>query len=528
MTADGQDDTARPSTPTTGAGDPGRDQTRGSLLMTAGRVVAMLLTVTTQIVIVRALSKDEYGAFAFVLALTSGCRVLLSLGQGKSLSRHLAAYEEQRDHARLFGTMVLTGLTVIGTSAVVVTALLLARESINAAFLAPVDAVDVIVVLVFLAPVEALDEVFLSTFAVFARARSIFVRRYLLTPALRFGTVLGVALGGGTATAVAAGYVTTSVVGLLFYAVLLKRVLRERGLLGHVPLRGVVLPFRDVFSFSLPLLSNEVVYLSLNTGSVLALAWATTASEVADYRAAFPAARLNQFVYTAFATLYLPMATRYFARGQLDRLRADHWQTAMLLTVLTFPVCALTLSFAPATTVALLGQPYADAAVVMAVLSTGYYVSSCFGFNVLALQVAGHVRFILLVNLAVATCNVVLAILLVPGLGALGAAVGNVVMLVLQNLLFQWRLRSTLHTSFVQREYRRGYLVVALALLGLGTVQLLLGPPLWGAALLAALTALVVVRATRDLLRLDEVLPELRRVPVLQRLVRSSREADTC
>jgi O-antigen/teichoic acid export membrane protein len=514
--------TDRPTTGEGGGPDPGRAQTRGSVLLLLGRVAAMLLTVTTQIVLVRALSKSDFGAFAFALAITSGCRVLLSLGQGKSLSRHLAAYDEQSDHARLFGTMILTGLTVIGMSVVVLTALLVMSGSLGRSFLDSAEAVDVLVVLIFLAPVEACDEVFLSIFAVFARARSIFVRRYLLTPGLRLAVVLGVAVGGGGATHLALGYVGTSVVGVVFYAVLLKGVLRERDLLGRVRLREIVLPVREVFSFSLPLLSNELVYLSLNTGSVLVLAWFATASEVADYRAAFPAARLNQFVYTAFATLYLPMATRYFARGQLDRLRADHWQTAMLLAVFTFPVCAMTLPFAPVTTTALLGDRYAEAAGVMAVLSAGYYLSTCFGFNVLALQVAGRVRYLLGVNVVVALVNLGLSLLLVQELGALGVAAANGVMLVLQNLLYQWAVRGELRTTFVDRASRRGYAGILVALAGLALVQLLLDPSLLQALVLAAATSLAVLRANRFLLRLDQTFPEVARIPLIHRLVRST------
>lgn len=503
----------------TGSAELERDQVRGSSLLLLGRVAAMLLTVTTQVVLVRALSKSEFGAFAFALAVASACRVLLSLGQGKALSRHLALYDEQDDHGRLFGTVILTGITIVVMSLILVTGVLMLREPLGATFLDSVDAADVIVVLIFLAPLEAIDEVFLSLFAVFAKPKAIFFRRYLLTPALRLVTVAVVAATGASATYVAAGYVGTSALGIVLYGWLLRRVLRERGLLGKVHRRQLVLPYRVAFSFSLPLMSSELMYLSIETGSVAVLAYYANAAAVAEYRAVFPAARLNQLVFTVFATLYLPLAARLMTRGDIPRLRKRHWNTAMLLAVFSFPVCAMTVPFAPSTTVTLLGEQYADSAVIMAVLAFGYYVNICLGFNLVALQVTGRIRYLLVVNVFVALVNLGMGLLLVQDYGALGVAIANGAVLLLQNLLYQWAVRSELQTSFIAAGYRRGYLVIIAALLALIAVQLLFSPSTVAALLIAAVTSLLVLLATRHLLELDQSFPELLRVPLLRWLL---------
>lgn len=496
-----------------------RGQVRGSALLLLGRLASMVLTVATQVVVVRTLSTTDFGAFAFALAITSACRTLLSLGQSKSLSRHLAMYDEQRDHGRLIGAALVTGLTVLLTSLVVVSGVLLLRDQIGVTFLDSVDAVEVLVVLVFLAPVEALDEVFVAMFAVFAKPTAIFFRRYLLTPALRFGTVVAVALTGGTAMQIAVGYVATSVLGIALYVVLLWSVLGERGILRDLERHQVVLPFRDVFSFSLPLLSLELVYLSTHVGSVLLLAYYWSAAEVADYRAVFPAARLNQFVYAGFGLLFLPMAARLFARGDREGLRSRYWHSAMLLAVLSFPVCAMTVPFAPATTVALFGERYADAAGLLAILGLGYYLNVCLGFNLLALQVVGRVRFLLGVNVLVAAGNLGLGLALVPARGATGVAVANAVTLLVQNALYQWGLRRALGTRFLDRSCRRVYLVIVAALLLLTTCQVLLDPGIVVALPVAGVVSLGLLALTRRQLEIGETFPELLRVPGLRRLL---------
>jgi len=67
---------------------------RGSALLVLGRVLSMVLSMATSVVLVRVLTKADFGAFAYALTLAAAARVLLSLGQGMLLSRFMATYEE--------------------------------------------------------------------------------------------------------------------------------------------------------------------------------------------------------------------------------------------------------------------------------------------------------------------------------------------------------------------------------------------------------------------------------------------------
>src|SRR5829696_735307 len=89
---------------------------RGSMLLLVGRLVSLVFTVLTQIVIVRALSKADYGVFAYAFTLTAAGRVLLSLGQGRLLSRFMAKYEEQKDFARMFGAILMAVGAIVITA----------------------------------------------------------------------------------------------------------------------------------------------------------------------------------------------------------------------------------------------------------------------------------------------------------------------------------------------------------------------------------------------------------------------------
>ena len=496
-----------------------RSHVRGSTLLVAGRVIALLLGMATQVVIVRALTKADFGAFAYALALAGGAEVLLSLGQGKLLSRFLATYEEQRDYPRMFGAIVLAVGTIVVTSVVGVIGLYVFRDALVGSVVGDGDEVSLVLILVFLSPLQALDQVFVSLFAVFSKPRAIFVRKHLLAPGLRLVVVSVLVLVGADVTWLAIGYVLAGLVGFGFYLVLLIGALRERGLLAEFSLRRIIVPFGAVFSFSLPLISGELMLLSTTVGGVMVLGLFHPATEVADYRAVFSSARLNTAVATSFATLFLPAISRLYARRDLANLRHTYWQTAGFVAVFTFPVFALTVPLAPATTVALFGERYAGSAAVLSVLAAGYYINAMLGFNAYTLQVCGRLRYLVVVNVLAAGLNIGLCFLLAPGYGAVGVAVANTTALVAQNLLNQAKMSLSIGGGFIARDFRSCYASVLAGAAVLWAVQLVASPGLVGSLVAAALVSAAVLAGSRRSLALAETFPEVRRVPLVRWLL---------
>lgn len=501
------------------AADMGREHVRGSTLLVLGRVAATVFSVATQVLIVRALTKSDYGGFAYALAIAAAGRTLLSLGQGKLLSRFMALYEEERDYGRMFGSLFLAAATIAATSTVLIGVLFVVSDQLVGSLVGDSRAVSLLLILAFLAPLEALDQVFVSLFAVFSKPRTIFFRKYLFTPVLRLLVVLVLVLTGASVTYLAIGYLAAQVVGLFVYIGLLVQVLRERGLLRYLRLRRITLPFRAVFAFSLPLISGELVYLSMNTGSVVLLGYFQSVEDVANYRAVFPSATLNKFIFTSFVTLFLPLAARLFARKDHVGLRDSYWHTAVFLAVFTFPVFALTGPFARTTTEALFGERYASASAVLALLAVGYYVNVALGFNMFVLQIYGRIRFLVIANIAVAVLSLALGFLLVPGLGALGVGISGCVTLVVQNIANQLALRSTIDTAFIDRAYLRCYLVIAVVAAALWGFEAVASPGLLASLLAAAAGSALVLILNRRSLDLAQTFPELLRIPLLGRWV---------
>ena len=493
---------------------------RGSALLVLGRFVGLGLDFVTQVLIVRALARTDYGAFAFAVSVSSLAATVGLLGLDKTISRFVPIYEQTGDQRRLAGSLVVAVSTVAFLGVAMLLAMIGLSTTLGAELVENELARRLLLILFLLAPISALDSLMLSCFAIFGSARSIALRRHIVGPLLQLGAVTLVLVAGQPPEALAIGYVVAGVLGVGLFAVRLLGLLGERGILDRIRRRDIILPTQALFRFSLPLLSSDVVFVLRTSAVVILLQYLATSTEVAAYGAVLPLAKQNLLVYQSFSFLFVPAAARLFARHEGDRLHDLYWRTSAWIAVATFPAFALTLSLAEPLTTLLFGPRYADAGAVLAILAVGHYVNAALGFNALTLRVQGAVKLIVAVDVASAILNVVASVILIGRFGAFGAAVATSATLIVQNVLYQAGLvRGPI--GWPERRALGVYVELGLVAGALLVVQSILNPPFIVGLLLAGAASLLVIGLNRATLRLDVYFPELRKVPIVSRILRS-------
>jgi O-antigen/teichoic acid export membrane protein len=493
---------------------------RGSTLLVLGRFVGLGLDFVTQVLIVRALARTDYGAFAFALSVSSLAATVGLLGLDKTISRFVPIYEQTGDQRRLAGSLVVAVSTVAFLGVAMLFAMIGLSTALGAELVENELARRLLLILFLLAPISALDSLLLSCFAIFGSARSIALRRHIVGPLLQLGAVALVLVAGQPPEALAIGYVLAGVLGVGLFAVRLLGLLRDRGILDRIRRRDVIFPTGALFRFSLPLLSSDIVFLLRTSAVVILLQYLATSTEVAAYGAVLPLAKQNLLVYQSFSFLFVPAAARFFARHEGDRLHDLYWRTSAWIAVATFPAFALTLSLAEPLTTLLFGPRYADAGAVLAVLAVGHYVNAALGFNALTLRVQGAVKLIVAVDVASAIVNIAASVVLIERFGALGAAVATSATLVIQNVLYQAGLvRGPI--GWPEPRALGVYLQLGLIAAALLVIQKVLDPPFIVGLLLAGIASVLVIGLNRTTLRLDVYFPELRKIPGLSRVLRS-------
>jgi O-antigen/teichoic acid export membrane protein len=495
-----------------------RAQIRGSSLLLVGRAVSMAVNFLVQVLTVRYLTKTDYGAFAYALAIVDLGQMVATFGMDRTVTRFLSIDDEHGHYDRLFGTLVFSVGTILSLGLAVV----LVSDGIQALTSSGLsgdgNATTLLLILILLAPIQALDSVLTGVLSVFASPRSIFIRRFVVAPGLKLAVIALLVLSQAGVTFLAWGYVAAGVIGLVVYGILLGRLFSVRGLWARFRWRQMDIPVRELVLFTIPLLTTDLVYIVLNTSDAILLGWFRGASDVAAYRVVIPAAGLNQLVFSSFTLLFVPAAARLFARNDREGVRDLYWQTAVWMAVISFPLFALTFSLAGDVTHLLFGARYDSSAVYLALLSVAYYVNTALGFNGLTLRVYGAMRSIVLINVGAAVLNLALNLILIPAYGPLGAAIGTTISLIVHNVLKQIGLNRVTGISLFDARYARVYFVITVGAVGLLLVEAIASPGFVIELTLAAAVSIVVFALTRDELRIGDTFPELLRLPLARRL----------
>jgi O-antigen/teichoic acid export membrane protein len=489
-------------------------QIRGSSLLLVGRTVSLGINFLTQVLIVRALTKTDYGAFSYALSIVALAQMVITLGLDRGASRFLSMYEETEDHDRLLGTLVGISGIILGLGTLLILAVYVFQGWIGGTLTEGPNALQVLLIMILLAPIQAFDQLLTGLLTVFASPSSIFFRKYVLAPLLRLAVVVGLILAGTGVWFLAVGYVAAGALGIALYVVILWQVLERRGMITKLRSARMKIPGREILWFAIPLVTTDIVYAFMNTSDAILLEHFKGLDSVAAWRVVQPAAGLNQVVMQSFVLLFTPAAARLFARNDREGVRDLYWRTAIWMAVISFPLFAVTFSLADVVTVTLYGHRYESSAIYMALLSFGYYFSTALGFNGLTLRIFGVAKFIIVINLLSAVVNIVLNLLLIPPLGALGAAIGTTVTLVAFNVFKQIGLRFGTGISVFETRHLRVYLIIAVATIALTLVATTIHPPVLVQLGLAALASAAVLGLNRGALRLGETFPELARLPL--------------
>ena len=500
-------------------GELARRQIRGSSLLLTGQTFAVLAGLAAQVVIVRYLSEEGYGAFAYALSIAMIGESVAAFGMRRGVSRFLPIYEEQGDLRKAAGTLLFAIATVLALGLAVVLSVISFRGAIAGTFADDSTAVTVIAIMIALAPIQALNALLDGVFAVFSRPRAIVIRRFLLTPLLRLGVVVVLAAREADLEVLAVGYVAAAGLGLLLYVPMLAGVLKHHGFTGHLRRGGFEVPARTVLGFTVPLLSNDITAALLNAANAIVLGIFATPEAVAELRSVLPLALTMGYVLSSFGLLFVPLAARLFARSEPRELNQLYWRTAVWTTVLAFPIFLTCLTLAEPLTVLLFGERYASAAPVLAVLAVGQFVNTAAGHNGVLLGVFGRVRFIAATNVLAIAANLILLLLLVPPYEAIGAAVATAATFVVLNAIRQVGLARRTDVSSLNREVLPTYAAIVAATAAVGAIDLALSPPVGIEIALVVLASASVGFVARRSLALEDTFPELARLPLLRTLL---------
>jgi O-antigen/teichoic acid export membrane protein len=509
---------AAPQTPTAAAVS--RKQIRGSGLFLVGRGLGAGLKFASELIVVRYLATNEYGAWTYALAAVAFLRGMSTMGLNRAIARYLPLHLERGEIGKFYGVLaVVTGLLAIAGTLVIAAFFAFPRSIAGLAGVVAEQPLELLFVLIFLVPVETIDNVLTGVCAALGVSRPIFIRRFLLSPGLRLAIAVVLVITSADVELLAYGYLVAGAIGVGYYAWAVVSRLRMQGLLRLQWLRGVRLPFRAVLGYTTPVIVSDWCGVLLVTAGPLLLGAFGDMSAVALYQVVIPVAALNHLVPQAFVMLFEPSASRLVARGDRVGLERLYWRTAMWVSALSFPLFALSFTAAVPLTVLLFGERYAAAAPILSLLAFSQFVEATAGFNAETLRVSGKIRWLIGANLAGLAVLVGISVALIPAMGALGAGIGTAAGQLCYTILRQTFVRVAVGVKSVDQEHVGFYVTMAAMGAVFLTIRLVAPTNPWIIAPPVLLGVWAVFMSARSSLSVSDTFPELARIPLLGRIL---------
>ncbi|MEU8245264.1 polysaccharide biosynthesis C-terminal domain-containing protein [Nonomuraea sp. NPDC048916] len=385
---------------------------RGGLAGVTGATTSALAQFLLVVVVTRAFSAEQAGAFFTATAL-----VLMAAGVARLDAGNGLVYFIARARADEY----------LGVSGYIRAALL---PSVIVALVATVALYPRLGPLALAVPVMVAADILLAATRGFGAMRPTVFLDGMLLPA---GQLLLV-----SATAVVAAPGRLPVAWALPYLPVL--VLAATSLRGRVP-RTRYLPgtARDLWRYTAPRSVAGAIQAVFQRLDIVIIALLGGPAQAAVYTAATRFKVVGQLANQGLAQAVQPRLVRALADGELARARELYQVTTVWLVMLTWPVWLGYAALAP-WLLRLFGSEYGSAVPVALVLAATMMVATACGMVDVVLTAAGHTTASLLNLVAATAITIALDVALIPAHGALGAVLGWSGGMLAKNLLPLWQL----------------------------------------------------------------------------------------
>jgi O-antigen/teichoic acid export membrane protein len=421
-----------------------RGVARGGLANMAGMGLAGATGVVVTWIVARSLGAEQAGAFFAATAAFVLVGGLAKLGTQTGLVFWLSRLRAT-DRTHLLGSCLRTGLTpVILLSGLLGVALWLAAPAVarltadESPHVFAEHVLGLRVLAVFL-PFSALADVLLTATRGYRSMRPTVMLDRILRSTLQLLLVAGAGVAAMWTTVELPAFALAWAVPYLPVAVLAAFALRNTYRLGRpdgprtrsAERRGLR---RDFWRFTAPRALASVAQLAVQRVDVLLVAALGGLAPAAVYAVAGRFVVLIQFANQGISQSVQPRLAEALATG--DTATANHlYRTATgWLVLVTWPINLLVILFAPIY-LGLFGAEYRAGAPVVVVLACAMLVATGCGMVDMVLAMAGRTSWNLANVLVALALTIGLDLLLIPRLGALGAALGLAGAMLANNLL---------------------------------------------------------------------------------------------
>ncbi len=400
-------------------------------------VVNIILTLVSGVLLARILGPDSYGTYAFVISVITIMSLPTNAGLPTLLVREVARNQHDREWGLIRGLLKIVNGFVICYS--IFTAVAAGLFSWWVWEERDTETVSAFLFALWLLPLLGFEAVRTGTLRGFDWVVSSQLPEKIVKPTVMIA-LLGLALlyekKITSLIAIHFAVIGATVAFLLGVLLLIKLMPKE------VSLTKPRYKIRHWTNSLVPLTVFSGLNLLDSQISIIFLGVLGAPEDVGHLRVAATAAALVAFGLIAVNMALAPQVARLYKAGKLAELQRLITFTLRIVAVLSFPIACVFIIWGTEIISFVFGPQYAPAATALAILCIGQLVNTSCGSVALIVNMTGNERVAVRVASFSVILNALLALLLIPKYGLIGAAIGNTVSMSVWNISLMIFLRK--------------------------------------------------------------------------------------
>jgi O-antigen/teichoic acid export membrane protein len=401
-----------------------RTTVKGSALVLFGMVGSILLWFAAKILVVRSITKEEFGVYSIAVAVAGMMSVFGSLGVQEGVARYISIFlGEDREEAAAGMSSAAIKLGLVSGLLFFCTLFFLSGAIARYVFYKPAIEVSLRVI-AFFVPCSVMANIMGGIF----RGHNIITPRvFIIDMGQPFFFLVLVFIFSS---------LSFSFISIVYaYATAMAIVCVASGIYFSSKLR--VNPFtlkagkygRELLKFSSPLLVATVLGIVLTWCDTLMLGRYSSTSEVGVYNIGMSLAKLLIFPLGAMEFAYMPIAGELYVKKQLGELNKTYQTLTKWNFAATLPIFFILFFFPEMTLTFLFGSRFVDSTTTLRILSVCFLFHAFLGANGVLMIIMGRSKDLMLVSIFGTVLDVLLNYVLIKiyGYGAAGASVATLV-----------------------------------------------------------------------------------------------------
>jgi O-antigen/teichoic acid export membrane protein len=413
------------------------------------KVLNMFLTLASGILLARILGPEGYGVYAFVLSIIALLGLPTQGGLPTLVVRETARYHYTSAWGKLRGLLMTANTFVIGVSFVTAAiAALMAWQlwGLNS------EQTQAFLWALLLLPLVAFGNVRGATLRGLRKVVQGNLPEQVVRPLVMSSLLLLAALAGWQVTPELAVQYTLlgALAAFLVGAALLLRIFPREARSAQTQTET-----SEWLKSLVPLTIFSSLNIANNQMGIVFLGMLGTSEEVAFFRVAFQGATLVSFGLLVLNAVLAPHIVRLYEIGDKPKLQKMLTKSARMALLLSLPLAGVYVLWGDVFVALLFGEEYLPAVAVLLILTTGQLLNVAAGSVGLVLSMLGHEMETVKASVCAVIINAVLAVVLIPEMGASGAAVATAVSVAYWNIQLVLRTYSLTQLNTTPIRFRK-------------------------------------------------------------------------